>query len=124
VDVEGRRIIKRTNLFEDLLVHISYISVPVGWRMVEDVMQFDPGYKSIELLFQKDVFFCFVGKKKDEFDGFIGHLCDFSDDLITRSDAATSSHKKDPFIVLLHSIFIKKILPKMTFPPYSYPNFP
>jgi hypothetical protein len=117
VVVEGGGVVKRTDLFQNLLSYVSLVSLPVGRRTVEHVVQLHPRPQGLQFLPQHDVLFRFIGEKQDELDVFLGHSGDLPGHLVAGSNATASSHEEDPLVMRLHPILLSQIIPKITFPP-------
>ena len=88
-------------MVEDGLSCVAFEAAPVFRWAVEDVVQLESWGQLFQLLSKQDVLLCFVGEEKDELNVFILHFLDFPDDLVARSDSASSGHEEDAFEVML-----------------------
>lgn len=103
VNVDCCRVVKRTNLLENLVSHITLIMFPTFGRIIQNIMNPNPVTLAFYLFSENYVLFVFVSEQKNKLNLFILHAGYFHHSLEHWCDSAPSSHEKYSlsFITLL-----------------------
>lgn len=97
MNVDSIRVVKWTDLLQDLFCYIPCESFPVFVATVKDVMKFESRLKLFELFSQYDVLLFLVSEQENQIDVLVFHADDFFDDLVAWCDAAASRNEENSF---------------------------